>query len=119
MPAQNSRSVHGLLYLAAARTDSCQQEHYKGCVDINLPGVTSCLEGRFTQGSNCCFAGGASFLVVWLPSGPWFLPGSSTRLVRQCQICLDGVNTSYANIILKADLTADTGIPATRRDRSE
>jgi hypothetical protein len=35
-PVQGSRSVHELLYLAAVRDDSCQQDHRQGRVDINL-----------------------------------------------------------------------------------
>jgi len=35
-PAQDSRSAHGLLYLAAVRDDWCQQEHRQVRLDIGL-----------------------------------------------------------------------------------
>ena len=37
VPAQDSRSAHGLLYLAAVRDDRCEPERYQGPVDIGPP----------------------------------------------------------------------------------
>ena len=36
MAAQDSRSVHGLLYLAAVRNDACEQGHCQDHVDISV-----------------------------------------------------------------------------------
>jgi hypothetical protein len=41
MPAQDSRSACGLLYLAAVRDDRREQEHCQGCVDIDLASLTA------------------------------------------------------------------------------
>lgn len=40
MPAQNRRSVPGLLYLIAVRDDRCEQEHGQEPVDIDPPLVS-------------------------------------------------------------------------------
>lgn len=34
VPAHNSSSAHGFLYLAAVRDDGCQQEHRQALADI-------------------------------------------------------------------------------------
>ena len=40
MPAQNSRSVSGLLYPTAVRDDRCEHKHCQGPVDIDPPLVS-------------------------------------------------------------------------------
>jgi hypothetical protein len=41
MSAQDSRSAHGLLYLAAVRDDRCEQEHCQGRVAIGPASLTA------------------------------------------------------------------------------
>jgi len=41
MPAQDSRSAHGLLYLAAVWDDGPEQEHRQGCIDMGSTSLTA------------------------------------------------------------------------------
>ena len=56
VPAQDSRSAHGLLYLAAVRDDRCEPERYQGPVDIGPRLTFAMLTFSLPPGkdSTCC-----------------------------------------------------------------
>jgi hypothetical protein len=69
MPAQDSRSAHGLLYLAAVSADWREQEHHQGTVDTD-PSLVSYRHG------------------VGYRRSPWKLASSVTRSIGECRMLL-------------------------------
>ena len=72
-PAQDGRSALGLLYPTAVQHESCQSEHRQDRLGIN-PGVSRCLEGRFTQGQPARAQVGSCSGCPWATAGDRSFP---------------------------------------------
>ena len=74
-PAQDSRSAHGLLYLAAVRANQREQEHRQGTVDTD-PSLVSCGALSVTVAHLGNLASLVTRLIGWSRMSLW-----STRVV--------------------------------------